>query len=34
MVRFSVIVPMFNLGEYLQPMLDTLANQTENLNYG
>lgn len=30
MVRFSVIVPMFNLGEYLQPMLDTLANQTEN----
>lgn len=30
MVRFSVIVPMYNLGEYLQPMLDTLANQTEN----
>lgn len=30
MVRFSVIVPMYNLGEYLSPMLATLANQTEN----
>mgnify|MGYP004701469281 CR=1 FL=1 len=28
MVRFSVIVPIYNLGEYLQPMLDTLAKQT------
>lgn len=28
MVRFSIIVPMDNLGEYLQPMLDTLSAQT------